>query len=393
MPRPRSKKYRDLPEGLYYYNNKGYVFRRIDATWKSLGHDKSKAVSMAKRYNATFRVAKDITHIEETTSPAYMRKQTLFSEFLDRISSRYESDESPTQGTLNDFNNKLIKLRLILGGYVGAAIGLDEVNLVLNEVATNKSNNVYNRWLSFLEKVFSYAVDESVMIDNPAKRKKRKPKDNKQRKRLKLEEYHRIRAIAPSWLKIAMDLSLETTHAVNEICALKYSDIEYLPEPVIDGDWKVYGYIKIHRQKVQKHESSRVIIPVTTSLLNIIEDSKKDGIDSPYIVHRQPQRLSNDISQNCDHITQVNRKYLSRQFSNYRDMAKVKKDVPSTQRPTFHEIRSLSIHLYDESGYDPQVRAAHSDARSTEIYKAGHIQWVKVPPAELGIRTLREHHG
>jgi hypothetical protein len=92
------------------------------------------------------------------------------------------------------------------------------------------------------------------------------------------------------------------------------------------------------------------------------------------------------MSHYCDHITQINKKYLSRQFSYYRDAAGVKKHLPANQRPTFHEIRGLSIHLYDQAGYDPQARAAHTDSKSTAIYKAGHIHWVQVPAAEIGIR-------
>jgi hypothetical protein len=91
------------------------------------------------------------------------------------------------------------------------------------------------------------------------------------------------------------------------------------------------------------------------------------------------------MSQYCDHVTQVNRKFLSRKFSFFRDLAGVKRFVSPGQRPTFHEIRSLSIHLYDKQGYNPQIRAAHTDARSTEIYKSGHTKWVQVPAAELGI--------
>ncbi|MEI8634686.1 tyrosine-type recombinase/integrase [Vibrio sp. PP-XX7] len=389
MPRPRSKKYRDLPEGLYFKQMKGYVFRRVDNTWKSLGLDKSKAIALARRYNATYRVDPALAHpVNPLLISAKHRKTVMpFLTFLSYIPTRYAAEEKPTPGTLSDFENKLEKLKPLLGDMKGISIGLDEVNMVLDSVAAGKSNNVYNRWLSFMEKVFDYAVDESVMLDNPASRKKRRPKEEKQRQRLTLNEYKSIWRLAPVWLRIAMDLSLETTHAVNEICSIKYTDIDMLPEPMLERGLKVYGYLKIHRQKVQKKEASRVVIPVTGSLLKIIEDSR-DDVSSPYVVHRLPEKMSNEISQNCDHLTQVNRKFLSRKFSYFRDLAGVKKFVSASQRPTFHEIRSLSIHLYDKQGYNPQVRAAHSDARSTEIYKSGHIKWVQVPAAELGIRTL-----
>lgn len=386
MPRPRSSKYRDLPEGLYFKGKKGYVLRRIDDSWKSLGHDKSRAIALARRYNATYRVDPEIAHSinYDLVAPHNRRAVERLSSFFARVSERYAADEKPNKDTLAMFNSRLEKLDSLIGDRVGMSISLDDVNLVLDVVAKNKSNNVFNRWISFMVKVFDYAVDESVMKDNPAKRKKRKPKEEKQRQRLNLAEYKAVWCIAPHWMRIAMDLSLETTHAVNEICAMKYEDITMIDEPVLEDGIEVFGYLKIHRQKVKAKEASRVSIPVTRSLLKIIEASK-DNIDSLYIVHRMPDKRSNQVSRHCDHITQVNRKYLSRIFSKLRDQAKVKRSVPAESRPTFHEIRGLSIHLYDKAGHDPQARAAHTDSRSTKVYKEGHEKWVQVPAVELAI--------
>lgn len=388
MPRPRSKKYRDLPEGLYFKGKKGYVFRRIDNSCKSLGHDKSRAIALARRYNATYRVDPEISHPVNLDLIKPHRRKSIerLSSFFSRVSERYAAEEKPSKDTLAMFDSRLAKLNTLIGDKTGLSITLDDVNLVLEAVATGKSNNVFNRWVAFMSKVFDYAVDESVMVDNPAKRKKRKPKEEKQRQRLTIAEYKAIWSIAPQWMRIAMDLSLETTHAVNEICAMKYEHITLLDKPVLENGVEVYGYLRIHRQKVKGKEASRVVIPVTRSLLNIIEASK-DNINSPYVVHRMPQKRSNEMSQYCDHITQVNRKYLSRFFSKLRDQAKVKSSIPSESRPTYHEIRGLSIHLYDKAGHDPQARAAHTDSRSTKIYKEGHEKWVQVPAVELAIWT------
>ncbi|WP_337162698.1 tyrosine-type recombinase/integrase [Vibrio fluvialis] len=386
MPRPRSSKYRDLPEGLYFKGKKGYVFRRIDNSCKSLGHDKSRAIALARRYNATYRVDPEIAHPVnlDLIKPHHRKSVERLSTFFARVSARYAADEKPTKETLAMFDSRLEKLDILLGDRVGMSITLDDVNLVLDAVAAGKSNNVFNRWIAFMSKVFDYAIDESVMVDNPAKRKKRKPKEEKQRQRLTLSEYKSIWAIAPQWMRVAMDLSLETTHAVNEICAMKYEDFTMLDAPVLEDGVEVFGYLRIHRRKVKKKEASRVVIPVTRSLLNIIEASK-DNIDSPYVVHRLPEKRSNDVSQYCDHLTQVNRKYLSRFFSKLRDQVKIKKGVPADCRPTYHEIRGLSIHLYDKAGHDAQARAAHTDSRSTKIYKEGHEKWVQVPAVELAI--------
>ncbi|KFA98754.1 phage integrase central domain-containing protein [Vibrio sp. ER1A] len=388
MPRPRSKKYRDLPEGLYFKGKKGYVFRRIDDSWKSLGHDKARAISLARRYNATYRVEEPLAHEESFFSKSSHTKTARGSEklstFFERVAKRYLEDEKPAESTYELFMMRLNRLNELLGNHTGSSISLEIVNQVLDECARNQSNEVYNRWIAFMSKVFDYAVDESVMLDNPAKRKKRKPLPPKQRQRLSLTEYKKIWLAAPTWMKTAMSLALETTHSVNEVCNLKYKDFERLVTPLSENGLEIFGYLKIHRQKVQKHEASRVRIPVTASLLKIIEDSR-DNIASPYIVHRLPARCSNESRRHCDHHTQVNKKYLSTKFTELRDSVGIKAVLPARARPTFHEIRGLSIHLYDKAGYDPQARAAHTDARSTEVYKEGHVIWTTVPAAQLNI--------
>lgn len=388
MPRPRTKKYKDLPEGLYFKNIKGYVFLRVDGTSRSLGHDKSRAISMARHYNATFRVDLQISHVvnQHKIKSKLNKSPKPLSVFFSRLLKRYKEEELPSSETFEHFQNRLKKLNEMLGNRLGVSIVLEDVNQVLQECAEGRSNLVYNDWISFMSKVFDYALDESVMLDNPAKRKKRKPKDKKLRQRLTLEEYKAIRSIAPSWLTVAMDLSLETTHAVNEICSIRYEDIEFLEAPVFEDGLEVFAFLKIHRQKTKAQEASRVVIPVTSSLFKTINESR-DEIISPYVVHRWPDRVRQDVSKHCEHLTQINRKYLSRKFSYYRDLAGVKGDIPKEERPTFHEIRGLAIFLYDKAGYNPQSRAAHSDSRSTEIYKKGHEKWVQIQAAEIGIRS------
>ncbi len=386
MPRPRKKENRGLPEGLYHKGLKGYVFKRIDNTWKSLGHDKARAVTLAKRYNATFRVDAELSHpISQFSLRAQASNSPLLSEFFKRLKTRYQEDEQPSQDTLANFLNRLDKLSGLLGDRQGESITLNDINDVLAEFASGKSNEVYNRWLGFMVKVFDYAVDEGVMPDNPAKRKKSRRLEAKRRQRLSLSEYKEVWLASPLWLRTAMGLSIETTHSVSEICSMRYDDFEQLPNPVMVDGLEVFGYLRVHRQKVKDKEASRVRIPVTASLLKIIKTSREDGVVSPYIVHRLPLKCSNEVSRHCDHFTQVNKKYLSKTFSAIRDKVGIKKDLPADCRPTFHEIRALSIHLFDKAGYDPQARAAHTDSRSTMVYKEGHIHWVTVPPAELSV--------
>lgn len=113
----------------------------------------------------------------------------------------------------------------------------------------------------------------------------------------------------------------------------------------------------------------------------IIDDSR-DNVASPFVVHRLPERQVKR-SKEVSHPTQVAPDYLSRSFSATRDKLGLCDNLPMDERPTFHEIRALAAHLFDQQGIDPQGRMAHSDAKSTKIYTQNHIDWVIVPHGEI----------
>lgn len=62
-----------------------------------------------------------------------------------------------------------------------------------------------------------------------------------------------------------------------------------------------------------------------------------------------------------DHFTQVDADYLSKAFSAIKDEIGIMGNLPFEYRPTFHEIRALSAHLFEQQGINPQARMAHSD--------------------------------
>jgi hypothetical protein len=63
-----------------------------------------------------------------------------------------------------------------------------------------------------------------------------KPKPEKDRIRIDIKSFNKIRQFAPKYLTIAMRLSLQTTHAVNEIGIEKYSDCLFYPQSIMQED-------------------------------------------------------------------------------------------------------------------------------------------------------------
>ncbi|EGX6617208.1 recombinase [Salmonella enterica] len=386
--RPRKREYRHLPDHLFFDKDRGvYKFILITGKKKNIGKDRAIAIAIAREYN--FRMRPESTpsidkFIRE--SGGITGEARPFAEYVDHIIKRAIENERPSQSTLDDWNNDALRVKEFFINIPACDIELEHVNAYINQYHADSSANVQNRKISFLKKLFSYAVDESLMFDNPATRKKMRRTEEKKRQRLSLDNFKAIHRAADPWLRTAMDLALQTTHARLEVSRIRYSISE--PKDGICGcvwlaqpENGIYGTLYIHRQKVQKKEASHVAIPIGEELKRIIDNSR-DNVASPFIVHRIPERQVKR-SKEVSHPTQVAPDYLSRSFSAVRDKLGLCDHLEMDERPTFHEIRALAAHLFDRQGIDPQGRMAHSDAKSTKIYTQNHIDWVVVPHAEI----------
>lgn len=386
MARPRYPKNSDLPTGLRYRRDRGYFeFKRIDGSTKNLGKDRKLAKKLAFKYNATYRVDKELAHevcFSREESQATKQNTKELGEFLPSTFSRIAEDKQWSSGTLKGHKVRLDKIIEFFGSISCSALSLKDINDFLVYCNPTDSKGVYNRYLGLLKILFDYCVSESVIKENPANKKVRRTiiaKDEAEIHRLTIADFSLIHARAAKnglkWLCIAMELSLQTSHAVNEVSKLKYSDIE--------------DHIKIQRQKNKKVSASRVLIPMNSELEDIIKRSRADRIISPYVVHRLRQRRyqKRPLGQNLDHHTQISSISISRAFSDIRDELGLFKSLKKADRPSFHDIRSLSIELQERAGHDAQKRAAHSSRETTEIYKRGYVQWNEVPDVVIEWRN------
>ena len=389
MPRPRIKRNSSLPDHLYFDKTDGtYRFMLINGQRKTLGADRAMAIAIAHEYNRQMRPEIHISVDSLIRASGGMNGEAKpFSEYVDKLLARAKKDERPSEGSWHTWQMDGERIKAFFCDIPACDIELEHVNEFIKHNHGDASANVQNRKVAFLKKLFSYAMDESLMIDNPASRKKMRRVDAKVRRRLSLDDYIKMRRSAEPWLRTAMDLALQTAQARLEVSRIKYNiktpregvcGCVWWPEPK-DG---IYGMLYIHRQKVQHKESAHVAIPIGDELRTIIESSR-DSIASPYVVHRLPEKRSNPISKAVRHPTQVDPNYLSRAFSALRDRVGVCAELKPEERPTFHEIRALAAHLFKSQGIDPQERMAHSDAKSTQIYTQNHRQWVEVPHAEI----------
>ncbi|WP_314189584.1 phage integrase Arm DNA-binding domain-containing protein [Yersinia massiliensis] len=389
--RPRQRVNRHLPDQLYFDKSTGvYRFTLVTGKRKSLGTDRAIAIAVAREYNNQMRPEKTVSiHSLIRESGGNNGEAHPFSEHVDKILARAIIDEKPAAATRADWESDKVRVKEYFSNIATCDIDLEHVNGFIQHYHADASANVQNRKASFLKKLFSYAVDESLMMDNPAARKKMRRTDSKIRRRLSIEDFIKIRNAADRWLRTAMDLAIQTAQARLEVSRIRYNisqpkegvcGCKMYDEPV-NG---IHGMLYIHRQKVQHKEASHVAIPICNVLKAIIDESR-DNIASPYVVHRLPLNRSNPTSKEVRHPTQVAPDYLSRAFSTLRDQVGVGSKLPFEQRPTFHEIRALAAHMFKIQGMDPQARMAHSDAKSTQIYTENHVAWVEVPHGEIAV--------
>lgn len=356
MARRRKNRNQSLPPNLYLNMQNYYRYKRIDTgTWHNLGLDRAKAISAAKQLNSIIMVGRDL--VEEV-----LGEKIIFNKFLDDFESITLPERKLSKHTLADYRNKLIYIRKGFGNKVIEEINVLNIADFLKEFPPTLSN----RYRSLLIIIFKYAVAQGLCEENPAEKTIPK-KLTKSRKRLTLFEFRQIYEKADVWLKNAMDLALQTLQRREDILNIKFSDIKE-------------GCLYIIQRKTQKHgESAYIKIKIEKPLQDVI-DRCRSKILSPFLVHRLPQKLTpiNERKNKEDYIhhTQVAPDYLTKAFSEIRDSLDIFSSIPSNERPTFHEIRSLGIKLYEDQGIDAQALAGHANREMTDKYKAGHeVNW------------------
>ena len=408
--RPRSRKTTHYPEFLWKVTHKGktrFRFKTVDGSRKLLPPETTEhqAIQAAIAYNSKHRASKAHFSLETPTNSSVATKQKdsldkPLKEWLPVVIKRVKSEEGLSAGVMSKFINECNKLESALGEILTKSLTLVHINEFLNAHYSNDSKRTFNGKISNLKKEFSYLADESAIDTNfmLSKKLKKVSKEDfkKQRHNLTVEDYESIYAAAPLFLKVAMSLSLQTTHVVREIYRIKYKIKEpkegvcgivwFQEATVLDGN-TVHGTLYIHREKVKKSASSMVAIPVTDAIKEIVEFSKTDRLHCPYNVHRKPIQSKRGVAKDCNHPYQVHHHNISKEFSKVRDQLGLYSNLDISLRPTYHEIRGLSARLIEQMGESATIRMAHADEKTTKIYTGKHeLVWNAATPITVKTR-------
>ncbi|WP_210464149.1 integrase [Vibrio crassostreae] len=410
--RARSKETAHYPPFLVKMSHRGqsrFRFTTVDGVKKlfPIGTVEQEAIQAAHVYNLQYRPElgsafslSEMTPFRKAVSKGRKDKfNRPLKDWLPLVLSRVKKEERLSKDVYRNLERDCYRLDEFMGRLPTKSIKLQHINEFLSKYYSELSNRQLNNKISNLKKVFSYLADESAIESNFVlnKKQRRLTREDytKARHDLDIENYQKVYDAAPLFLKVAMSLTLETTHAVREIYRLRYriykpregvcgilwnpdKEVEY-----VDGH-AVYGMLYVHREKVKKSDASTVAIPVTQTIKDIVDLSKTSRLICPYIVHRKPKQQQRGISKETDHLYQVHHHNISKEFSKVRDSLGLYSHLKKSLRPTYHEIRGLAARMIEQQGQSATERMAHANAKTTKIYTGtSDIIWHQVPPVEV----------
>jgi len=324
------KRIKDLPPNLY--ESKGYYKYKhpITKKWFHLGSNLEMATKETLQLNAIFLPrSENIKRIIES------EQYKNFGEFVDYFTESILPNKNLAQKTIKDYLQKIPHIREHLGKKSIENITVKEIAEFLSKYPPTQSN--YYR--AVLSVIFKYAMAEGFTDKNPANLTLKKT-IVKQRLRLSLKEFEIIKSHAPNWLKNTMDLALITGQRREDIAKLKWDNIH-------DG----FIWIQQHKTK------NRIKINLSEELKALLIKCCKEN-----------EFVIGEIKGNAERITKG--------FAEARE----KSGLETTA--TFHEIRSLSAHLYEENGIDKkqiQMLLGHTTEKMTEHYLEGHGEkWTEI---------------
>lgn len=392
MGRPRKKRTYTLPPNLYEERkgNRSYYRFRDPHSGKrgNLGRDRKRAIKIAHRINREIELERndqlDSIVGEFTAARERARRQSpSFDEFIKSYITEVLPDARQHRGkayspdTLRDKERQLRDAVSDIGELNVADITTRDIKTHLTQF--NDRPRSHNQRRASLHKAFNSAIEQGYRESNPVTATASLQAQS-HRARLTLEEFRLIYSEAPRWFQNVLDLALVTGQRRSDLVGMRFDAIQD-------------GYLPVRQEKGRRHNTGLVKIEMTPELTELINRCR-DSVDSPFILHKQPARRSAKRSTERSHPTQLTKEQLTRTFADIRDELGIQSELPTGERPTFHQIRALCAHVCREAGWTtPQIAdlLGHEDEKTTEGYLSDHHQqerWHITPPATSHLKRV-----
>lgn len=406
--RPRKPANRGLAPGLYcdpkktrggvvdYYSYKHPVTGVI-SYW---GTDRKQAIYHAKQFNALIdRLPANVTvrvelvrknpvpffiytnpHTQKITEWGHQSEQDVvdaanklntqlgscllarpWNDVLDAFEKDYPKWQVWADRTAAEHKTRLKKIKNAVGEADFVTYPLVKLNDLIN---TEFSGDGRIKIRTLLIDVYRYAMSKGWIDDNLAEKVLPPVAQKRKRERLTIEMYKGIHEAAPEWMRCAMDMSLKTLQALNEIITMRLSD----------ADLKTMQ-LKVVRQKSKKHDSAYVAIQIDEELKAIIDRCRQ----LPVIGHTMIRRRSQSNNQKRGERGKVTKKVFEQTFAKAREDSKLFIGWDKARLPTFHEVKSLGGRMLKAQLIEQGLSEAdaellvkqlmcHRDVKTTQLY-------------------------
>lgn len=222
----------------------------------------------------------------------------------------------------------------------------------LKAVSTD-SSYAAQRILAELRQLYTEAMANELVQTNPATNV-RTIRVRVKRKRLGFDTYKAMLDVSDSkrpWVKCMLLLAIVTGQRRADLAKMKFSDIKD-------------GYLHIEQQKeAGKGYGARVAIPLSlelealgVTLGGVIKMCRRYGTRGEFLLRK-------------DNGEALELSSLSIQFSALIQEVTAPGTYAKSERPSLHEIRSLSARLYKEQGIDTRTLLGHKNADMTALYE------------------------
>jgi integrase len=328
-----------------------------------MGSSKLEAIEAAKQLNSILMVSNNLVD--------NVLGYVSVSDHIDWMRENILPEREYSKSTMSIIDTRFRNLTSSFGSKNIAEITVQDIASLLE----NNSPSVSNQLRQVCVDIFNIAISRGLCRENPAEYTLKK-KQKTVRKRLTEDEFAVIHKNSPIWLQNAMDLAYITLQRRSDIVQIRFSDIKS-------------KHLFVIQHKTKKHDTAYIKIEVSEPLARLIKRCQ-DSTISPFVIHRKPKRIIK--RDGLDHWTQIAPDYLSRIFKQVRDSLVEFKEVPMSERPTFHEIRALGIKKMKDAGMNPQQLAGHASEGMTKNYDSGHdsIRWTEaVASLDLIDKTSR----
>ncbi len=349
-----------LPPNLY--PNGEYWSWRNPTTGKKygLGKDRDEAIKQAKQANA-FIQAPQLT--QRIVAP-HRTLGGYIPIYIDALDTK-----DLAENTRYGRKRAMEAVKAKLGGLLIGPRQEDAVEITrqcsdfLKEYSRDGKHRMAKSMRSVLIDLFADMAAAGWLAVNPARVIKLQPA-KVMRSRLTLDAFKAIYEVAGDfdpWVRRSLELGLVAIQRREDTARMGFRDVQE-------------GRLCVVQQKTK----TRLRIPLTLRLdamgwtLGDVIARCRDSVVSRRLLHHTVNKGQAKAGKG------VHPQTLGTAFAECRDLAKIELE-DGKRPPSFHELRSLGIRLYQAQGYDPQLLAGHKDAETTAVYSDERSsKWIDV---------------